>query len=717
MILRILTLYSLAIMVIGCGRQKTFPPGWVDEDRLLQADAEPGNWMSLGRNFMQQHHSPLEQINRENVSELGLAWEYATEAVRGKVNRGLEATPIVVDGIMYTSGSWSIVFALDAKTGREIWRYDPKVDGNYARRACCDVVNRGVQVWKGKVYVGTLDGYLVCLDAATGKLLWKQDTFTDRTAFYTITGPPQMAKGKVIIGNSGAEFGVRGYVTAYDAETGKFAWRFYTVPGDPKKGFEHPEMELASKTWDPNSDWQAGGGGTVWGEMAYDPQLNLLYVGTGNATPYPIWYRSPSGGDNLFLVSILAINPDNGKMAWHYQTTPGEIWDFTATMNMVLANLKIGGQERKVLMQAPKNGFFYVLDRTNGKLISARKFVPVNWADSVDLETGRPVVNPRSWYKDSAKYIFPGPAGGHSWPPMSYSPQTGLVYIPTADLPFVYENEPNYRFRPGKDNMYARQISAPLPSDYAHYAKGWPEPEYEVLKAWDPVEQKEVWRAPYPGTQNGGTQNGGVLSTDGKLVFQGSSTGHLLVYDAENGKLLKDIFTGTGIQAAPISYEVDGEQYVAVMAGFGGAVLFFPGEQDAIAKYRNEGRILAFKLNGGTTPLPREQMRTDTVPAPPNMQINAQLAEQGKALYSSLCVHCHSSFGKNHYSELPDLSAMSATTHEWFSDILLQGKLSYYGMASFSDVLSTREVEALHQFLVSVQQQRYREQQAGKEKP
>lgn len=696
----------VVFLITGCGQPAKKKAGEINQQRLLQANQEPQNWMSLGRNFQQQQHSPLQQMNNENVDRIGLAWEYKTFTSRGKVNRGLEASPIVVDGVMYTSGAWSIVMAIDAKTGREIWRYDPQVDGNYARKACCDVINRGVQVWQGKVYAGTLDGYLVCLDAATGKQIWKVNTLTERKAFYTITGAPQIAAGKVIIGNAGAEFGVRGYISAYDTETGKLAWRFYTVPGDPKKGFEHPEIEKAAKTWDPNSDWTAGGGGTVWGQMAYDPELNLLYVGTGNATPYPIWYRSPSGGDNLYLASILAIQPDNGRLQWHYQTTPGEMWDFTATMNIILADLKINGETRKVLMQAPKNGFFYVLDRTNGSLISARPFVPVNWADSVDQKTGRPTINYKNaWYKDSAKYIFPGPAGGHSWPPMSFHPSNGLVYIPTIDMPFVYENEQGYRFRPGRDNMFARQISTPLPPDYAHFAKGWPEPQYEVLKAWDPVQQKEIWRLPFPGTQNGG-----VLSTDGNLIFQGSSTGYLLVIDAKRGKLLKKIYTGTGILAAPISYEIDGEQYVAVMAGYGGAVLFFPGEQDAVSKYRNEGRILAFKLGGKEVPMPPPQFRNDSVGAPPPIAFNAQKIERGKQLYPSLCGICHTSFGSKHFSELPDLSNMSSTTHEWFNDILLKGKLSYYGMANFADILSKEDVESLHQFLTSVQKKRYEEQ-------
>ena len=420
--------------------------GWIDKERLLKADQDPLNWISLGGNFKQQHYSPLADISTENVSTLGLAWSYDARSRRGRVQRGLEATPIVVDGTLYTSGAWGVVYALDAKTGKEIWRYDPDIDGNYARRACCDVVNRGVQVWKGKVYVGVLDGYLVCLDAATGKVIWKIDTITDRERFYTITGPPQIANNVVVIGNSGGEFGVRGYITAYDLETGKQAWRFYIVPGDPKKGFEHPELEEAAKTWDPDSYWDAGLGGTSWGELTYDPELNLLYVGTGNSSPYPIWFRSPSGGDNLFLASILAINPDTGRLVWHYQTTPGEIWDFTATANMVLAELEIEGRSRKVLMQAPKNGFFYVLDRETGELISAEKFVPVNWASHIDKVTGRPVLTGEGWYKEKSKLVYPAMPGGHSWQPMSYNPNTKLVYIPAMHLPMVYTAQKEFKY-------------------------------------------------------------------------------------------------------------------------------------------------------------------------------------------------------------------------------------------------------------------------------
>ncbi|HEX6893609.1 MAG TPA: PQQ-dependent dehydrogenase, methanol/ethanol family, partial [Chryseolinea sp.] len=475
-------LFILVLCFFSACEQPKPRPGWIDKERLLNADEHPEQWLSLGGNFRQQHYSPLAGITAENVSTLGLAWSYDARSRRGRVQRGLEATPIVVDGILYTSGAWGVVYALDAKTGEEIWRYDPDIDGNYARRACCDVVNRGVQVWKGKVYVGVLDGYLVCLDAATGKVVWKVDTITDRERFYTITGPPQIANNVVVIGNSGGEFGVRGYITAYDLETGKQAWRFFMVPGDPKKGFEHPELEEAAKTWDADSYWEAGLGGTSWGELTYDPELNLLYVGTGNSSPYPIWFRSPSGGDNLFLASILAINPDTGRLVWHYQTTPGEIWDFTATANMVLAELDIEGRLRKVLMQAPKNGFFYVLDRETGELISAEKFVPVNWASHIDTVTGRPVLTGEGWYKEKPMLVYPAMAGGHSWQPMSYNPNTKLVYIPAMHLPMVYSSQKEFKYS-RDDNTGVRMGSNDL------FPAGEAVKSEAFLLAWDPVLQ------------------------------------------------------------------------------------------------------------------------------------------------------------------------------------------------------------------------------------
>lgn len=686
---------TFCLFIVSCSGKK----GWIDKQRILSAAKEPQNWMSLGGNYQMQHFSPLSKINTNNVNTLGFAWEYDASSRRGRVQRGLEATPIVVDGVLYTSGAWGVVYALDAKSGKEIWRYDPDVDGSYARRACCDVVNRGIQVWEGKVYVGILDGYLVCLDAETGKVIWKVDTITDRQRFYTITGPPQVAGNVVVIGNSGGEFGSRGYITAYDLKTGKEAWRFFVVPGDPKKGYEHSELQLAAKTWDPNSDWEAGLGGTVWGEFTYDPELNLLYVGTGNSSPYPIWFRSPSGGDNLFLASILALNPDDGKMKWYYQTTPGEIWDYTCTSTMTLADLDIDGVARKILMTAPKNGFFYILDRTTGKLISAKNFVPVNWASGVDLKTGKPVLTGNAWYKEEPQIIFPGPAGGHNWQPMSFNPNSKLVYIPAMHLPFYYESNKSFQYNKN-DNTGVRMLpqSTPLKN-----TKGEVPKEEAFLLAWNPVEQKEAWRVKMKVVDF----NGGVLSTGGNLVFQGTTDGFFIVYDATTGKKLKEIETGTGIMAAPVTYEIDGEQYVAVMAGFGGATLPYLPEGAAMGKYQNNGRILAFKLDGVETKLPSEIVDLP-VPLPPDKKISEEQISKGKMLFGSYCGACHSGFGKDHHSGYPDLGKMTENTHQQFIKIVLEGTLSTYGMANFSDVLNPAEAESIHDFLISKQQELYK---------
>ncbi len=476
--------------------------GRVDAARIRAAASEPGNWLAHGRTFDEQRFSPLQQITRDNVAGLGLAWEHAIGSLRG-----LEATPIVVDGVMYTTSTWSRVIALDAKTGKILWSYDPKVERAWAKRLCCDVVNRGVAVWKGKVYVGTLDGYLLALDAATGELAWRSDTLIDRGQYYSITGAPRVIKDKIIIGNGGAEYDVRGYISAFDSNTGKLDWRFFTVPGNAEGPFEHPELAIAAKTWDPDSNWK-GAGGTAWDSMAYDPELDLLYVGTGNGSPWSAYDRSPSGGDNLFLASILALRPDSGELVWHYQTTPGDTWDFTATQHMILADLQIDGDQRKVLMQAPKNGFFYVLDRVSGKVISAENYVFTNWASHIDLTSGRPVVNDLGNYSLHERYVFPSPAGGHNWQPMSFSPDTGLVYFSAREVGWVFNRAGDKWFTLGADNVaeLSQGQDIPKPAGY--------------LKAWDPVAQQLAWQMEIPNVWNGG-----VLATAGGLVFHGTAPG------------------------------------------------------------------------------------------------------------------------------------------------------------------------------------------------
>ncbi|HEY0301973.1 MAG TPA: PQQ-dependent dehydrogenase, methanol/ethanol family, partial [Rhizomicrobium sp.] len=422
----------------------------IDGDRVVRADDTPGDWLAHGRTYSEQRYSPLKDINADTVKQLGVAWEFRTNTVRG-----LESTPIVSDGIMFVTGSWSKVWALDAKTGRQIWFYDPEVPGKWGRYACCDVVNRGVAVWKGAVYVGTLDGRLVKLDARTGKPVWDINTI-DRNRPYTITGAPRVVKGMVLIGNGGSEYGVRGYLTAYDADTGRQLWRFFTVPGDPRLPPEDKAMEDALKTWNDGGTthkwWEQGGGGTAWDSMAYDPDLDLLYVGTGNGSSWNRNLRSPGGGDNLYLSSIVALRPATGEMVWHYQTTPGDDWDYPATQHISLADLTIDGVLRHVLMQAPKNGFFYVIDRATGQLISAQPYTTITWSKGVDMKTGRPVEVPGVRYARNPSVQIPGPIGAHNWQPMAFNPGTGLVYIPVIDGNFIYAQQHTLAYRPGAWN-------------------------------------------------------------------------------------------------------------------------------------------------------------------------------------------------------------------------------------------------------------------------
>ncbi len=686
------------------------PDGAVDAARLAAADAEPDQWMTLGRTYRGDRFSPLDRITTENVSALGFAWEYEARSRRGRVEHTQQATPIMVDGTLYVSGPWGSAFAVDARTGQERWRYDPEVDGSSNRRSCCGAVNRGLQVWEGKVYVATLDGFLVALDAATGAEVWRTDTFVDRgTRSYAITSPPQIAGDVVVIGNSGAEYGVRGYITAYDLATGEERWRFYTVPADPAvTPPENPAMELALTTWGPDTDWEAGLGGTVWGEMNYDPELGLLYVGTGNSTPYSGWNRDPSGGDNLFLVSILAIDPTDGSLAWHFQQVPWEIWDYTSTANMILADLEIDGRSRKVIMQAPKNGFYYVLDRETGEFISGEPFAFVNWATGLD-ENGRPIVNPAAVYRDRPAIVFPTFAGAHNWHPMAFNPRTGLTYIPIRENGMVIANDEAYEWKPGQfnvgtktvfDDEFRSRMAADMRAMFDEVVAANPElPSAnagEFLIAWDPVAQRERWRKRVGSVWVSG---GGVLTTAGNLVFQGSVGGDFVAYHAETGEVLHEIEVGTGMVAAPISYALDGEQYVALVAG----AYPFSNQEAARRDYENYGRILAFKLNGGPTPLPPARIPQETPEPPADFVVVEDLAREGEDLYLSWCFGCHSARGEAQLGGNPDLHRMNPETHGIFEAIVRGGSLADAGMASFSDVLSAEDVVAIQHYLVREQ--------------
>ncbi|MDB5417237.1 MAG: glucose dehydrogenase, partial [Phenylobacterium sp.] len=550
---------ALAVGLVAC--QKAGGGANVDGARIAAADTN-GEWVSYGKGYSEQRFSPLDKVSTANVGRLGLAW-YA----QFDTDRGQEATPLMVDGVLYTTTAWSKVFAFDAATGKLIWSYDPKVDGKKGFDACCDVVNRGVAVWKGRVYVGALDGRLIALDAKTGQVVWSVQT-TDPGKPFTITQAPRVVKDKVLIGNSGAEYGVRGYVTAYDAATGKQVWRFYTIPNPTgaADGAASDKVlkEKAAATW-PEGAWKlVGGGGTVWDAMVYDPALDMIYFGVDNGTPWNQQERSGGKGDNLFVSSIVAVKADTGEYVWHYQVNPGESWDYSAVQPMILADLTIGGQPKKVLMQAPKNGFFYVLDRTNGKLLSAKAFVPVTWASGIDLATGRPIENPSARYKSDVDLQMPAPLGAHNWHPMAFSPKTGLVYIPAQSMPFAYQSDPNYVYKPGGWNLGVNMLANAGPTT-PEQAKQLAAMIKGSLIAWDPVSQKAVWTVQRPYFWNAG-----VLATGGGLVFQGAAEGQVYAYDAANGKQLWAYPTGNGVIAAPMTYELNGEQYVALMVGSGG---------------------------------------------------------------------------------------------------------------------------------------------------
>jgi quinohemoprotein ethanol dehydrogenase len=670
---------ALAFALLGAPAAAESP---VDDARLAEAASSPGDWLAHGRTWSEQRFSPLDQVNEANVAKLAPAWVYATGETRGH-----EATPLVADGVMYTTLPWSIVVALDAATGRERWRHDPAVPKSWGRHACCDVVNRGVALYRGRVYVGTLDGRLVALDAKTGAPVWETLTI-DPSKPYTITGAPRVANGLVFIGNGGAEFGVRGYVSAYDAETGALVWRFYTVPGPPDRPREHPALELAAKTWPANSTWESGLGGTVWDSLAYDPALDLLYVGVGNSSPYDRRVRSPGGGDNLYLASILALRAKTGERVWHYQTTPGENWDYTATQHMILAELELGGRTRRVLMQAPKNGFFYVLDRATGALLSAEKYATVSWASHVDAKSGRPVETGRGeWHEESAM-IVPGVAGAHNWHPMAWSPETKLVYIPTQELPYPYFPARGYRYRPGRFNT-AEDLPG-MASSIAGFERSIRFCSPTALTAWDPAAQRLVWQVAHDSEVNGG-----ALATAGNLVFQGSGEGALVAYRATDGAPLWQADVGIAVMAPPIAYRVGGEQYLAVSVGMGGSA----GLNMTTFDYQNAGYVIAWKL-GGKALLPRVVRRPPGVVSVAPTAAPPERIARGQTLYSEHCFRCHG-IGTQSGGLLPDLRFSSRDTHARWNDIVLGGVRADRGMASFADVITRADAEAIQAYVIA----------------
>ncbi|AKH42956.1 alcohol dehydrogenase (cytochrome c)/quinohemoprotein ethanol dehydrogenase [Altererythrobacter atlanticus] len=682
---------ALALGLAGCnGDAQGSSKDGVTGALITAADGK--EWLTYGRDYSEQRYSPLTGIGTGNVADLGLAWFADLDTARGQ-----EATPLVIDGKIFTSTAWSKVKAYDARSGELLWDYDPEVPGEWGAYGCCDVVNRGLAAWGDKLFLGTFDGRLVALDRDTGEVAWSRET-TDRTKPYTITGAPRVIDGKVLIGNGGAEYGVRGYITAYDANSGDQLWRFYTVPGDPQEEAAEPDyLAKARETWN-GEFWKLGGGGTVWDAMAYDPDLDLLYIGVGNGSPWNQSYRSPGGGDNLYLSSIVALKPETGEYVWHYQTTPGETWDFTATQHIMLADLEMDGQQRKVLMQAPKNGYFYVIDRETGELISANNYVPQNWTTGIDMATGRPIENPEARYDKTGKPFvsMPGAGGGHSWHPMAFNPVEGLVYIPAIEAGFPYVPEKDWKpdtargFNVGVDmGAGAMPPDAAIRQATADSTKG-------ALIAWDPVKQEERWRVQYPGPWNGG-----LLATAGGLLFQGTAAGNFVAYDAHDGKELWSFPAQTGIVAPPITYELDGEQYVAVLAGWGGIWTLAPGGilSERSGPVRNISRLLVFKLgaNGELPPAPPlDRMPLD----PPPFRGTKEQVTLGGYNYGRYCGQCHGDAAIGS-TVLPDLrrSAVLDNADSW-QMIVHDGALADNGMASFAPSIGKEKIEAIRQYVI-----------------
>ena len=654
-----------------------------------------GEWLNHGRTYKEQRYSPLTDINKNNVNELDLAWSFKFDTARG-----MEATPILHDGVLYVSTGWSHVHAIDARSGGELWHYDAKVPKSQLAKTCCGPVNRGVAIWQKdnssplQIFFGSLDGRLIALDAKTGKENWSvQSTPTDGN--YSITGAPRIVKDMVIIGNGGGELGVRGYITAYDVSSGEMRWRFYTVPGDRNKPQESEALKKALPTWS-GEEWYklGGGGGTVWDSIVFDPELDILYIGTGNGSPWNRDLRSPGGGDNLYLSSIVAINPDNGKYIWHYQTTPADNWDYTATQQMILAEIEINNEIRSVIMQAPKNGFFYVLDRKTGELISAEKFGHVTWATHVDMETGKPVESEFADYQENGgSYIWPSPYGAHNWQPMSYSKKTGYIYIPVQTIPAYFSGQKEVSYKVNRWNTGVNLNESRSPASWVAAKASLDALVYGELVAWDPIKQERAWTVRHPKPSNGGT-----LSTAGDLVFQGTWDGAFAAYDALSGDQLWQYQSDSAILAGPITYELDGEQYVAVTQGSGGVVMLTIGEE--IRKnFVNQNRLLVFKrgdfnlerLTANNTMASLESVKFEH-------DLDIARVKNGEYLYHNNCASCHGLDAKSNYV-VPDLRYMSEETHDNFATIVLGGSLTHKGMIGFYETLSLDDVGMIHDYL------------------
>lgn len=673
----VLPLVIVALLLIGVVGYQKFGASATTNEATTSVGAGD-DWTAPGGGADESSFSRLEEIDKSNIERLGLAWSLD---LPGEVT--LEATPLEVDGMLYFTGSYAEVYGVDAKTGELIWKYDPETWKHHPEKMHFSFgANRGAAYEDGKVFAASLDGRLYALDAKTGEELWIVQSVPEG-ALNISTGAPRTMNGKVIIGNGGADFGARGFVTAFDSETGKQLWRFYTAPGSPEENAGDPVMEMAAKTWN-GEWWKTGTGGTVWNGMTFDPEMNRVYIGVGNAGPYDPEQRSPGGGDNLFTSSIVALDADTGKYIWHYQENPRDAWDYKATPNIVMATLNLDGEPRKVLMHAPTNGFLYVLDRETGKVLSTGKTTVITWAKDIDLETGRPIEHPNIRYEEGETKIWPGTVGGHNWQAMSYSPKTGLVYIPVHQI--------GARFARGKSESdgafnvmgLITEAIVEKPGD----GKG-------SLVAWNPVTQKQAWKV-----QHDTLWNGGTLATAGGLVFQGTADGWFSAYNASSGKRLWRFNAGLGIIAAPMSYSVDGKQYVSILVGYGGT-------SSAFGKFMDEGwrygmqprRLLTFALDGEAE-LEPSPPADKTVHAldDPDLTLDEGDIAAGRAL-SVRCAACHGVGMHSAGTPGPDLRESGiALRLDTFSELLKGGALLSRGMPRFED-LTDQEIRQLHAYI------------------
>ena len=664
---------------------------------------EPGkNWLNYGRDYSEQRFSPLDKINESNINELNLTWSH-----RFPTARGLEATPLVHEGVIYMTTAWSDVYALDATNGDVLWTFDAKVSKAHLAKTCCGPVNRGVALWQKtkddqlQVFVGALDGRLVALDAKTGSVNWSVQT-TPVESNYSVTGAPRVIKGNVIIGNGGAELGVRGYISAYDVTSGNLKWRFHTVPGDPSKAQENEALEKALPSWQ-GDYWykQGGGGGTVWDTLVFDSKNDLLFIGTGNGSPWNREVRSPGGGDNLYLSSIVALKPDSGEYVWHYQVTPRDNWDYTATQQLVLADFELEGKIRSVIMQAPKNGFFYVLDRLTGELLSADPFAKTTWATHIDLTSGRPVETKEADYQNNGpSYIWPSPYGAHNWQPMSFSPKTRLMYIPVQNMPHYFAaNDQSVVHRINRWNTGVDLNEARHPDNWVAAKASVDALAYGELVAWDPVKKARAWYV-----RHAKPSNGGILSTAGNLVFQGTQEGEFIAYNARYGKPLWSFQSDSAILAGPIAYEIKGEQYIAVGQGGGGVAMLTIGNELQFDRV-NKNRLLVFKLGEAAERHERmSEQLADIEPLEIEAETDPVLIERGQVLYSRNCGSCHGISAKSS-GIVPDLRYMSQQTHEEFVNIVFGGSKVHKGMIGFAETLDFEDAGSLRAYLSAQQKE------------